>query len=47
VQRDAKIGAVLDQLVILASDRRMAGLGPVCQLAFNGDFQALQRAKSF
>ena len=41
VQRDAEIGAGLDQFSVLISNCGVARLGPVCQSDFNDDFQTL------
>jgi hypothetical protein len=43
VQRDAEIGAVLEQFSVLVSDRGIAGPRPGCQANFDGDSQTLAR----
>jgi hypothetical protein len=43
VQRNAKIGTVLDWFSVPTSDRGLACLRPVCQTNFNGDSETLAR----
>ena len=43
VQRDAEIGARLDQLSVPGPDRRHSGLRPFCEPNFNGNAEALAR----
>jgi hypothetical protein len=43
VQRNAKIGTVLDYFSVPTSDRGLACLRPVCQANFNGDSETLAR----
>jgi hypothetical protein len=43
VQRDAQIGARLDQLSVPGPDRRRSGLRPFCEPNFYGNAEALAR----